>query len=61
LSDALLDLSIKLSIAAAQMADLADAGNTSAFRRAKVEIEKLRDECDNARSELDRHRAKHGC
>lgn len=59
LSEALVDLSIKLSIAASQMADL--AGDASAFSKAKTEVQRLRDECDNLRAELDRHRAQHGC
>ena len=60
LSEALMDLSIKLSIAASQMADLAEA-DSSTFTKAKIEVERLRDECDNLRAEFDRHRAQHGC
>jgi hypothetical protein len=60
LSEALADLSIQLSIAASQMADLAVADNP-AFAKAKIEVERLRDECDNIRAEVDRHRAQHGC
>ena len=59
LSEALVDLSIKLSIAASQMADL--AGDAQAFAKAKAEVQRLRDECDNLRAEFDRHRDQHGC
>ncbi len=59
LSEGLVDLSIKLSIAASQMADL--AGDAPAFAKAKTEVQQLRDECENVRAELDRHRAQHGC
>jgi hypothetical protein len=59
LSEALVDLSIKLSIAASQMADL--AGDAPAFAQAKTEVQRLRDESENIRAELDRHRAQHGC
>jgi predicted nucleic acid-binding Zn-ribbon protein len=60
LSEALVELSIKLSIAASQMAELATE-DPSASRKAKVEVQRLRDECDNVRVELERHRAQHGC
>jgi hypothetical protein len=60
LSEALVDLSIKLAIAASQMADLAGADNP-AFTKVKVEVERLRDECDRLNAELLRHRAQHGC
>jgi hypothetical protein len=60
LSEALVDLSIRLSIAASQMADLAGA-NAPAFEKAKTEVQRLRDECDNVRAEFNRHRAQHGC
>ena len=59
MSETLVDLSIKLSIAASQMADL--AGNAAAFAKAKTEVQRLRDACDNLRAEFDRHRAQHGC
>ncbi|MFL6352031.1 MAG: hypothetical protein ACJ74Z_09300 [Bryobacteraceae bacterium] len=60
LAEALGELSIKLSIAAAQMAEFA-AADTLAFEKAKTEMERLRDECDITRTELERHRAQHGC
>jgi hypothetical protein len=60
LSEELVDLSIKLAIAASQMADLAGTDNP-ALTRAKIEVERLRDEYDRLRAELDRHRAQHGC
>jgi hypothetical protein len=60
LSEALVDLSIKLAIAASQMADLAGADRPT-FTKVKNEVERLRDECDRLRAEVDRHRAQHGC
>jgi hypothetical protein len=60
LAEALVDLSIKLSIAASQMAESA-AADTLAFEKAKTEMQRLRDECENVRAALDRHRAQHGC
>lgn len=60
LAEALVDLSIKLAIAASQMADLAGADNP-AFTKAKIAVQRLRDECDNLRVEVARHRAQHGC
>ncbi len=61
LSEAVVDLSIRLSIAASQMADLAPAANTPAFAKAKAEVQRLRDEYENLRAEFERHRAQHGC
>jgi hypothetical protein len=43
------------------MADLATARDLAGFAKAKTEVERLRDECDNARGELDQHRVQHGC
>jgi hypothetical protein len=60
LSEELVDLSIKLAIAASQMADSAEADGPT-FTRAKIAVEQLRDECDNLRAEVARHRAQHGC
>jgi hypothetical protein len=60
LSEALVDVSIKLAIAASQMADLAGADHPT-FTKVKNEVERLRDECDRLRAEVDRHRAQHGC
>jgi precorrin-3B methylase len=60
LAEALVDLSIKLAIAASQMADVA-GGDHSTFANAKTAMEQLRDECDNLRLEVTRHRAQHGC
>ena len=61
LADSLVDLSIRLSIAASQMADLAGSADVAAFEKAKAEVHRLRDECENIRAEFDRHRARHGC
>ena len=61
LSALLVDVSIRLSIAAAQMADLAALSDAAVLGQAKVEVERLRDQCENVKSELERHRAQHGC
>lgn len=61
LGDNLLELAIKLSIAAAEMADVAGASQNAAFVKAKHEAERLRDECESVKSELAHHRLKHGC
>jgi hypothetical protein len=61
LSEALVDVSIRLSIAASQMADLAGAANTPEFSRVKTEVHRLRDEYENLKAEFERHRAQHGC
>jgi hypothetical protein len=60
LAEALVDLSIRLSIAASQMAESAVA-DTLVFEKAKTEMQRLRDECENVGAALDRHRAQHGC
>jgi hypothetical protein len=39
---------------------LAD-GRLRRSRRAKIAMEQLRDECDNLRAEVARHRVQHGC
>ncbi len=61
LAETIADLSIRLSIAAAEMADVAGASRNPAFVRAKLEAERLRDDCENIKSELANHRLKHGC
>ncbi|MBV9303998.1 MAG: hypothetical protein JOY62_11210 [Acidobacteriaceae bacterium] len=61
LVESLVDVSIKLSIAASQMADLAAIRDTAGFDRAKTEVQRLRDECERIKRELDHHRAQHGC
>lgn len=61
LVDNLLETAIKLSIAAAEMADVAGASKDPAFLNAKRETERLRDDCENIQSELAHHRLKHGC
>ena len=60
LAEALVELSIKLSIAASQMAEFATA-DVAAFENTKAEMAQLRDEWDNIRAEFYRHRAQHGC
>jgi hypothetical protein len=61
LMDSLLELAIKLSIAATQMAAVAGTSETAAFVNAKRETERLRDECESVKSEIELHRLRHGC
>lgn len=61
LADNLVELAVKLSIAAAEMADVAGKSKEPAFVMAKTEVERLRDECESIRTELAQHRLKHGC
>ena len=61
LAENLVQLAIKLSIAASQMAEVAGVSRDAAFVRAKLEAERLRDECENLQSELSHHRMQHGC
>ena len=61
MANSLVDLSIRLSIAAAEMADVAGVSRDPAFLKAKLETERLRDECDRVKNELTHHRLKHGC
>lgn len=61
LVDNLLELAVKLSIAAVEMADVSGESQNPAFVKAKVETERLRDECESIKSELAHHRLKHGC
>ena len=61
LADSLLEVSIKLSIAAAQMATIAGKSKDPGFLKAKAEVERLRDECESIKSELAHHRLQHGC
>lgn len=60
LTDMLLDLAVKLSIAASQMADAAGTAENAAFLNAKGEVERLRDECESVKFEIARHRVSHG-
>lgn len=59
LTDTLLDLAIKLSIAASQMADAAGTAENAAFLNAKAEAERLRDECESVKADIARHRIRH--
>jgi hypothetical protein len=61
LMDKLLELAIKLSIAATEMAAVAGASDNAAFVNAKRETERLRDECENVKSEIALHCMAHGC
>ncbi len=61
LADELVDLAVKLSIAAAEMADVSGASKNAVFVKAKSAVERLRDECENIKTELAHHRLKHGC
>jgi hypothetical protein len=59
MTDTLLELAIKLSIAASQMADAAGTSQDSAFLSAKAEVERLRDDCERVKAEIARHRIRH--
>lgn len=61
LADMLVDVAVRLSIAAVEMARAAGAGENETFLRAKAEVERLRDEGENLKAELSHHRLKHGC
>jgi hypothetical protein len=61
LMDNLLELAIKLSIAATEMAAVAGTSENPAFVNAKRETERLRDECEDIKSEIAHHRIEHGC
>ena len=61
LADALIENAIKLSIAASEMANVSGASQQPAFLNAKSEVERLRDESENLKTELAQHRLKHGC
>jgi hypothetical protein len=61
LAESLVDVSIRLSIAAVEMARAAGVSETETFMRVKAEMERLRDEGESVRSELTHHRLKHGC
>ncbi|MBV9404301.1 MAG: hypothetical protein JO211_03085 [Acidobacteriaceae bacterium] len=61
MAETLVELAIKLSIAASEMAEVAGVSRDPAFSRAKLEAERLRDECEHLQSELARHRLQHGC
>ena len=61
LMDNLLELAIQLSIAASEMAAVAGTSENPVFVNAKRETERLRDECENVKSELTHHRLEHGC
>jgi len=61
LADTLVELAIKLSIAAAEMASVAGVSKDPPFLRAKAEMERLRDECERVKADLGHHRLTHGC
>jgi len=61
LAEMLVDVAVRLSIAAVEMARTAGASENNTFARAKTEVERLRDENENLRAELSHHRLKHGC
>ncbi len=61
LADNLVELAIKFSIAATEMADVAGKSKDPIFVKAKLAAERLRDECESIQSELSRHRLQHGC
>ena len=61
LAEMLVDIAIRLSIAAVEMASAAGASESGPFLRAKAEVERLRDDNENVRAELTHHRLRHGC
>jgi hypothetical protein len=61
LAEMLVEVSVRLSIAAMEMARAAGVSENGPFLRAKAEVERLRDENENLRAELSHHRLKHGC
>lgn len=61
LAELLVEVAVRLSIAATEMARISGVSESNAFVRAKAEVERLRDEGENLRAELSHHRLKHGC
>jgi hypothetical protein len=61
LAESLVEIAVRLSIAAVEMARAAGVSEHPTFLRAKTEVERLRDEGENLRAELSHHRLKHGC
>jgi hypothetical protein len=61
IAEHLVELAIKLTIAATHMADAAGTSKDPIFVKAKLAAEHLRDECDSLQAELSRHRIEHGC
>ncbi len=61
LAELLTDVAIRLSIAAVEVARATGTSENEAFLRAKLEMERLRDEGEALRAELAHHRLKHGC
>lgn len=61
LADNLVELAIKLSIAAVHMAEAAGESENPSFVKAKLAAECLRDECESIQAELSQHRLQHGC
>jgi hypothetical protein len=61
LAEVLVDVAVRLSIAAVEMARIAGVSESRSFLKAKAEVERLRDEGENIRTELSHHRLKHGC
>ena len=61
LAESLVDVAVRLSIAAVEMARVAGVSEAEPFLRAKAEMERLRDEGENIKAELEHHRLRHGC
>ena len=61
LAESLVEIAIRVSIAAVEMARVAGVSESETFLRAKAEMERLRDEGENVKAELTHHRLKHGC
>lgn len=61
LAESLVDIAVRISIAAVEMARTAGASENETFLRAKGEMERLRNELESIKSDLSHHRLKHGC
>lgn len=61
LAESLVDLAVRISIAAVEMALGSGASGNDTFLRAKAEVEHLRNELESLKADLSHHRLKHGC
>ena len=61
LAEILVDASVRVSIAAVEMARSAGVGESATFLKAKAEVESVRNEIESIKADLSHHRLKHGC
>ena len=61
LAESLVDLAVRISIAAVEMAVGAGASGNESFLKAKAEVEHLRNELESLTADLSHHRLNHGC